>query len=456
MSAKRLNIVLFLFFYINGYSQNWQSLNGGANNYVSTIFGDTVNNLLYATGSFDSIGGVQANRIATWNGISWNFIGSGLLNVSPARFTMYNNQVVFPSSVFTPYSSHITRWDGVQWDTIGSNFSGSFYGAITLNNELYAYGIFDSINHVYYNSIAKWDGLNWISVGFPYRDLGGATPSIDCLAMLNNELYAGGLLADSAGNTVNIAKYNGNYWSIPGSGFQGNMDGVADLEVYQNELYAAGSFKTSSGNPGNYIARWNGTIWRDVGGGVTSPYNSQINDLLLFNNKLYAGGFFTEIGGIPATHIAAWDGTNWCGFGNTDSGSVARLASMNQDLYLTCAKIFDGVTVNYIAKWIGGNFVDTCGNTTGIGQLNINDESFKIYPNPAQSQITIEFDLTETKNVFIEIKNVLGQTVKIINNCAFSIGKNKIVIDVGKFSKGMYFVQLQSVNNSISKKIFVN
>ncbi len=96
--------------------------------------------------------------------------------------------------------------------------------------------------------------------------------------------------------------------------------------------------------------------------------------------------------------------------------------------------------------------------TNGGGNVGINEQSrtknedLKIYPNPTQSNITIEFDLTETKNVFLEIKNILGQTIKIIDNSAFEVGRNKVEIVVSEFSKSLYFVQLQSGHGILSKK----
>jgi photosystem II stability/assembly factor-like uncharacterized protein len=91
------------------------------------------------------------------------------------------------------------------------------------------------------------------------------------------------------------------------------------------------------------------------------------------------------------------------------------------------------------------------GGAVGINESHIENETLKIYPNPATNQITIEFDLAETKNIFIEIKNVLGQTVQTISN-SFSQGTNKIEIDVSNFSEGIYFVQLQSGNKIVYQK----
>ncbi|MES2138411.1 MAG: T9SS type A sorting domain-containing protein [Bacteroidota bacterium] len=106
------------------------------------------------------------------------------------------------------------------------------------------------------------------------------------------------------------------------------------------------------------------------------------------------------------------------------------------------------------------NVIEGCGcnGTTGIKDIAVNN-TFTIYPNPVSVKITIEFE-TATSFSSIEIKNVLGQTVKTIDSRAFLNGKNNtstkisMTIDVSEFSKGLYFVQLQGETKILSK-IFV-
>ena len=97
----------------------------------------------------------------------------------------------------------------------------------------------------------------------------------------------------------------------------------------------------------------------------------------------------------------------------------------------------------------GGTY---CDYTTGINEIKGSNYQSRVYANPAQSQITLEFDLIETQNGSIEIKDILGQTVKAINSIAFTNGKNKIDIDVSELSKGLCFVNLQSENKFMSKR----
>lgn len=94
----------------------------------------------------------------------------------------------------------------------------------------------------------------------------------------------------------------------------------------------------------------------------------------------------------------------------------------------------------------------SCDYLTGTTETQIRQEILKIYPTLAQSQITLEFDLTVPISASIEIRNILGQSVKIIDNITFSNSKNKIEIDVSEFSKGLYFLEVQNENKFMSKK----
>ena len=90
---------------------------------------------------------------------------------------------------------------------------------------------------------------------------------------------------------------------------------------------------------------------------------------------------------------------------------------------------------------IGSNVLDIPFNlTTGISQLG--NESVKIYPNPATSQIAIQgMDITK-----YEIIDVLGRAVLVGN----SAEKNNI--DITSINKGTYILKLYSSEKVITKK----
>ena len=88
-------------------------------------------------------------------------------------------------------------------------------------------------------------------------------------------------------------------------------------------------------------------------------------------------------------------------------------------------------------------FNDGCSETSAPYNIiatnikNISSEKFQLYPNPANSIITIEGVNNEDMKK-IKIYNTLGQDVS-----SFQIADNKI--DVSNLSKGIYFIQYKSI-----------
>ena len=74
-------------------------------------------------------------------------------------------------------------------------------------------------------------------------------------------------------------------------------------------LYVGGNFATAGNVTANSIARWNGSSWSALGGGV----NDYVKDLAVFDNgsALYAVGNFTSAGGSAVNYVAKWNGSSW-------------------------------------------------------------------------------------------------------------------------------------------------
>jgi hypothetical protein len=93
---------------------------------------------------------------------------------------------------------------------------------------------------------------------------------------------------------------------------------------------------------------------------------------------------------------------------------------------------------------------DSLGNlTTSINEIN-NNLNYSIYPNPTQNNLYVSF--TKEDDYFIKIFDVNGlltYTSQILKSNATSTN----VIDISSFNNGMYFLQIQSVNITHTKKI---
>src|SRR5690606_12445186 len=102
---------------------------------------------------------------------------------------------------------------------------------------------------------------------------------------------------------------------------------LRDLCVFDDgsgpTIYGCGFFDANElGEPLGGVAKWDGEKWIDVGGGVEGRGNA----MCVFDDgrgpALYVGGWFYEAGGgrVPVWNIARWDGDVWSDVGGGVSG----------------------------------------------------------------------------------------------------------------------------------------
>lgn len=123
------------------------------------------------------------------------------------------------------------------------------------------------------------------------------------------------------------------------------------LALPDGSLYAGGEFTVASGTVVNGIARWTGTVWQPLGGGVVGVRVRALARLP--NGEIVAGGAFTQAGGIAAANIARWNGSSWAAMGAGSSVEVSALAIDG-----TGALIANGAyLVDTLAAWNGASWV---------------------------------------------------------------------------------------------------
>lgn len=74
--------------------------------------------------------------------------------------------------------------------------------------------------------------------------------------------------------------------------------------------------------------------------------------------------------------------------------------------------------------------------------------SLSVYPNPANNNVYVNFDLKSSANVNITISNMVGQTVMNVANLNNVNGMQSVNVDVKDLNAGVYFVNV-NVNNEI-------
>jgi hypothetical protein len=76
------------------------------------------------------------------------------------------------------------------------------------------------------------------------------------------------------------------------------------------------------------------------------------------------------------------------------------------------------------------------------------------YPNPTNSNLTVEFIAEQSQSVNMTMRDVAGRVV-YNESKSTTIGINTTTIDVSSFSKGVYLLQMQSDINSEVLRILV-
>jgi hypothetical protein len=86
-----------------------------------------------------------------------------------------------------------------------------------------------------------------------------------------------------------------------------------------------------------------------------------------------------------------------------------------------------------------------------VGIISSLEPNVKIYPNPFNSQINLEILLNTQENIKINIYNLMGQLLWSENIS----GQREIfrTVDLDAFAKGIYFINIQSNSQIISRKI---
>lgn len=367
-------IIVVLFLHLVGVtsfvkSQNWLPVGGGANNPISCLFTDTVNNKLYAGGYFSSMGGVSTDAIAVWDGIKWDSIGSGLDIVR--SITIFNNEL------YAGGSSGVNRWDGQTWIKLSNNY-GDVYSDGT---SLYAFGWFDSIGGIAASKIAKYNGISWSAIDTTTW-YGG---SIADVSLYKNKLYIGGNFNNRNGTIQRLAMFNGSQWEQVDNGIQGSIAVVNCFKIMNNILYLGGLFSKAQGNPGNSIAGWNGSNWIDMGDGISH----QVFDLEIFHNQLHLAGNFTNAGGIPSRFYTRWDGSKWCALNDQFNNVGHALTVYNDTLYFAGGFTFTGTdSLKYIGKLSNDN-IDTCSTSVAVQDYSWKESNPNLFPNPCNEYLSI-------------------------------------------------------------------
>lgn len=117
--------------------------------------------------------------------------------------------------------------------------------------------------------------------------------------------------------------------------------------------------------------------------------------------------------------------------------------------------------------WLSGSWGNASGqNRTWISRVIANDASLgiiknetglsnKVYPNPAEEQVSFEFENLKKQLVTVSILDMRSGQSKAVSAELAKPGLNKVVLDVSKLSNGVYVIILSNEEGRISSHKFV-
>ena len=333
------------------------------------VWDDGNGEALYAGGSFTSAGGVTANRIARWNGSSWNALtgpsanGTSALVTALAVFDDGTGPALYAGGEFVSAGgitvNHVARWNGTRWHALsgpGGIGVNDYVATLAVFDDgngpaLYAGGRFSTAGGVSASSMARWNGNQWSALPTGGVTLNGTVKSMVATTVGGTtSLFVAGLFTHFGATPVNrVIRWDGQAWhplqGPQGVGVEGG--GIWTLIGHEhagvNSLYAGGSLFFAGGVEARAVARWNGSRWWPLIGpsgnglevfGVNVEVFGRYSDGV--ETVLYTGGWFEFAGTLRVNRITRWNGSQWSTLAGTSSvgtnGPVTALAPFDDGI----------------------------------------------------------------------------------------------------------------------------
>jgi hypothetical protein len=217
------------------------------------------------------------------------------------------------------------------------------------------------MKNLIYVFLTAFASLSWFNAKAQWSDLGALNASMASKSMLSDasgNIYVGGYFQNSGGNRY-VAKFNGTAWSELGGAntLAANSIITSICRDASGNIYAGGDFfKWVNTKRQRYVAKFNGTVWSDLGGTNALVFNSFISSICCdAAGNIYAAGDFTN--GSGKRYVAKFNGTSWSELGGTNALAANKvILSICKD---ASGNIYAGgdftnsSNIGYVAKYNG-------------------------------------------------------------------------------------------------------
>ena len=180
-----------------------------------------------------------------------------------------------------------------------------------------------------------------------------------------------------------------------------------------------------------------------------SNFDAQNEDYSVANYGLVANAGFTNVDlavTFTNTSVGATDYSWNFGDGNTDLTATPSHTYATPGVYTVVLTATNGVCSSEFS------FTVTVENA-GVEENTI-ISSLTMFPNPTNGNTTLVFENLTENEATIKIINQLGQLITL-QNVQLSQGENAIKLNTLDLNSGLYFVVLETRNNSVNRRLII-
>jgi hypothetical protein len=291
-NASSINSNSLSFFFEN----YWDSYGSGLKNANNTIgrgnFLSKDSNLVYLTGSFDSINGIPAQSAAIFDGVTW---------YEPANFSRIDPDWSNDFHIIYPYKDYLY-------------FAGTFCDNLNIDRKVCR--------------IARFRNGEWSGVG---NGVFSGLGFVNSMTIYKEKLIFGGTMSKSQGDPGDgVAAWDGENWDTMGGGvYSSSVVQVSEMVANGDYLYVCGRFESAGGQPALSIARWDGINWCSLDS--IENYLDVCVSMGFFKDTLIVSGA-KYFNGYPEIRLVKWltpGQVSNCG----NATSIANVKKKNFSIY---------------------------------------------------------------------------------------------------------------------------
>lgn len=408
----------------------------------------------------------SVNGLIKWNKTSWEYFSPQPQDWKPLGFKLFKNEI-WTTTIWGPVSWNEQTWSWQEKVPQSEVHPFAFYASVIEGDDVYfASGQIPCGRIACFicrNNIWKWDGKNITTLYAnsttecaSYEALHKNKDSDELIAIMRKstppQTYISGLFA-----------WNNGTFRLLSPDIQFNIETSAyrinKMISYKGELYIIGNFAIKNLPEANHIARWDGQKFHALGKGL----DGEVLTLLFHETGIYAGGTFLKTGdGTQVNGLARFDGTSWRPVGggvshpfwtNENNGvpHVRALAAIGNDIFVG-GKF--GTTGNVAANSF--NIYHIKSVTSNPPTETPSFVASHVFPNPATQTASLNLQLKSTENVKIRVFDLLGRQHLLLHE---GILKNAMLhsfmIDVQQLPSGVYLCQIEGESFKETKRLVV-